>query len=350
MRTRLHRRGFTLIELLVVIAIIGVLIALLLPAVQAAREAARRSQCVNNLKQLGLAIQNYNDVNGSLPPSSTSGFPAGVSMNNFSMKVRILPFMEQTMLFNAFNQSLAYNVAQNGTATSTIVSGFLCPSDANKISRGMGSYAGHDFADTNYANNLGTCVTLTGNLQMDGPAYTIGSNLFGPPVTLALVVDGTSNTAMWSETLIGTGNTYGDRTSMWISPDTFNWSGTISPTMSGTIYGTLAQLAANCQASTKLGTFKTLGFSYSYEMVGVGGGYSHINTPNKKMCMFSNNNADPPGSSISSLIGPNSYHSGGVNVAFMDGSVHFIKDSIAQQTWWSLATMKGGEVLSASSY
>src|SRR5215211_1066775 len=116
------RSGFTLIELLVVIAIIGVLIALLLPAVQAAREAARRSQCTNNLKQLGLAVQGYIDVQGALPPTSASGFPTGVMMNDFSMKVRILPFIEQTIIYNAFNQSIAYNAAQNGTVTSTRVS------------------------------------------------------------------------------------------------------------------------------------------------------------------------------------------------------------------------------------
>src|SRR5450631_1463794 len=95
---KLHRRGFTLIELLVVIAIIAVLIGLLLPAVQADREAARRMQCVNNLKQLGLAAANYGDINGALPPTANaSGYV------NFSMKVRLLSFLEQTALFNSVN-------------------------------------------------------------------------------------------------------------------------------------------------------------------------------------------------------------------------------------------------------
>src|SRR5690242_1805253 len=106
-----HRRGFTLIELLVVIAIIAVLIALLLPAVQAAREAARRMQCVNNLKQLGLAVQNYADSNGALPPTYVQGggtVLADVPLlgyNNFGMKPRILPFMEQVAAYNALNFS-----------------------------------------------------------------------------------------------------------------------------------------------------------------------------------------------------------------------------------------------------
>src|SRR5579875_2250106 len=101
------RPGFTLIELLVVIAIIAVLIALLLPAVQAAREAARRAQCVNNLKQLGLAVMNYESSNGSLPPTgavSPSGNPLQ-NIGNFGMKVRLLPFLEQSSLFNTLNVS-----------------------------------------------------------------------------------------------------------------------------------------------------------------------------------------------------------------------------------------------------
>jgi prepilin-type N-terminal cleavage/methylation domain-containing protein len=138
MRALKSRSGFTLIELLVVIAIIAVLIALLLPAVQAAREAARRSQCVNNLKQLGLAIQSYGDINGVLPPTSATGFATGVKMNDFAMKVRILPFMEQATLFNALNQFLVYNMVDNGTATSTTVATFLCPSDGTMVDRGDG--------------------------------------------------------------------------------------------------------------------------------------------------------------------------------------------------------------------
>ncbi len=344
-----HRRGFTLIELLVVIAIIAVLIALLLPAVQAAREAARRTQCVNNFKQLGLAIQNYADVNGSLPPSSTSGFPAGVMMNNFSMKVRFLPFIEQQTLFNAFNQSIVYNAVQNGTATATNISAFLCPSDGIRVDRGMASYSGHDFGDTNYANNLGNCPTLSGN-KLEGPAYTIGANLFGPVVTLATITDGLSNTAMHSETLKGSGTAKAGPNALYVSSDSFSWSGSITPTITGNLYTTLQRLAADCQASKTFAKFATRGYSWSYEMVGVGGGYAHINTPNKKACVFSNNNSDPPGSSISSLIGAQSYHPGGVNVGFLDGSVKFVKDSVNPQTWWSISTTSGGEVVSADAY
>jgi prepilin-type N-terminal cleavage/methylation domain-containing protein/prepilin-type processing-associated H-X9-DG protein len=342
------RRGFTLIELLVVIAIIAVLIALLLPAVQAAREAARRTQCVNNLKQLCLAVMNYESANGSLPPTEATGFPSGVKMNNFSMKVRILPTMEQQSLYNAFNQSYSYSDVHNGTATSTVVNAYLCPSDGTRVHRGMAHYSGHDYADSNYANNLGNCVTCNGNI-LEGPAYVMG-DYFGPAVTLAMITDGLTNTALWSEFLKNSGQQTPVRGALYISSDPFSWTSPISPVVSGDLYSTLRTLSAHCQAATTLAKFQTAGYTWAFHEVGSGGGYTHIQTPNKKSCLFSNRNVDPPTTGIAGLLAASSYHPGGVNVAFLDGSVRFIKDSVNQVTWWSLATKAGGEVLSADSY
>src|SRR3954466_560279 len=152
----MRRRGFTLIELLVVIAIIAVLIALLLPAVQAAREAARRAQCVNNLKQMGLAVMNYADVNGALPPSAEDTLAV-----DFGMKSRMLAFMEQTTLFNAINFTRSWNQAagENSTVFRTSVNTFLCPSDGvfSNFTRN-----GVPVAGNNYGNNIGTTLSFNG--------------------------------------------------------------------------------------------------------------------------------------------------------------------------------------------
>ncbi len=130
----MHRRhGFTLIELLVVIAIIGVLVALLLPAVQAAREAARRAQCVNNLKQMGLALQNYHDTIGSFPMSYAASGPfvngATDTAPGWGWATMILPQMELTAVFNATNFGLAVEASRNSTVARTTLNGYLCPSD-----------------------------------------------------------------------------------------------------------------------------------------------------------------------------------------------------------------------------
>ncbi|MHC5543495.1 DUF1559 family PulG-like putative transporter, partial [Singulisphaera rosea] len=128
---RPRSRGFTLIELLVVIAIIAVLIALLLPAVQAAREAARRLQCTNNLKQLGLALHNYESSSGALPPPFIqSGSGSTITWSNgWSVHGRILPFMEQNALYDAMNFTQRYSTPFNSTITAMVINGFLCPSE-----------------------------------------------------------------------------------------------------------------------------------------------------------------------------------------------------------------------------
>jgi prepilin-type N-terminal cleavage/methylation domain-containing protein/prepilin-type processing-associated H-X9-DG protein len=337
------RHAFTLIELLVVIAIIAVLIALLLPAVQAAREAARRSQCVNNLKQFGLALQNYTDTNGALPPaSSTLGSTVLGGMNNFSKKPRILPYMEQNAIYNSLNMSYVQESAQNATNLTTQINVFNCPSDGNNPSStyavsGAGTLA---IAYTSYPDNLGTIHTNNGGMY-DGPGYDLGVSTYGPTLTLASVTDGTSNTASWSEIVRGRGGTT-------IQGPNQVYLMTI-PLPTANTYVPLVTYLNACKTSNTLPNpiFDYKGRIWGTDYAAQGGGYSHIMTPNLKACIFSGQSQ--PLQQTAMCVGASSFHSGGVNVGFLDGSVRFVKDSVSQQTWWGISTKASGEIIDGGS-
>ncbi|MDG3004358.1 DUF1559 domain-containing protein [Paludisphaera mucosa] len=329
---RKPRRAFTLIELLVVIAIIAVLIALLLPAVQSAREAARRMQCTNNLKQLGLAVHNYADVHGRLPIGRGVRPPQPytvASRYNFSGFSMILPFMEQSTIFSSINFNLTMTTQDgNTTAQRTVVAPFLCPSD--------GQVAPVESAGVNYRFSEGSSIaysyaeTDTGNTNTmlpapDGPFFAERS------LRLSQITDGTSNTGLTSERLLGDFN-QGIATP---SRDVYNTN--VFP-------ATPEEASQSCEAwdSTLVSTSGESGSGapwldgFLHTSI-----YKHISTPNKKSCYFRPTRL---------VMTVGSKHPGGVNVGFADGSVRFVKDSIDRNTWRALGSMNGGEVVSSDSY
>lgn len=359
MRTR-DRSAFTLIELLVVIAIIAVLIALLLPAVQSAREAARRIQCTNNLKQIGLALHNYHSENNCFPMGCSSGmWSLGTYKvkQNFSAHAAMLPQLELGAIYNAINfnwgsedstSRICYMI--NSTAENSVIKAFICPSDPN---------AGQpDHNGTPDTNNYYACVGTTTNwpnINNNPNAKSInwpstGMFTMQRPYGIADATDGTSNTIAFSEAVVG--NQALQMHQKFIGFNSVSGAGlALFLDARLNVPVTLAALDA-CSAVWTSGTGGRLD-------VQRGENWSH-----GCMAMTLFNTVSPPNayhgewthcSSINSGVLANfsnadSWHSGGVNCLMADGSVHFVKDSINNVTWWSLGTRGAGEVISSDSY
>ena len=347
--------GFTLIELLVVIAIIAVLIALLLPAVQAAREAARRIQCVNNLKQLGLAMHNYESTNGVLPPQMVLIFnnAGGVAWkSSWGASSRITPYLELGAVYNAINYTNKVSHPSNATAISTQLKVFLCPSEPNQQAFTSTSSAGvsSTYGVSNYGWCEGTWYTFGGFACQVPTPDAIGSNLRR---TFASFTDGLSNTLLGAEV-----KTY---TPAYHDCGTVPPPGPASPYAYPDIPTVLASIAAAPTSGCKVATAPS-GM--------LGGGHTHWSNGNSFYDGFTTalppNTRSPAGtpaldSDLSSededdggptyaAITSRSYHPGCVNAVFADGSVHTVKDSINYQTWRALGTVGGGEVISSDSY
>jgi prepilin-type N-terminal cleavage/methylation domain-containing protein/prepilin-type processing-associated H-X9-DG protein len=335
----MRRDGFTLIELLVVIAIIGVLVGLLLPAVQAAREAGRRAYCINNLKQIGLAVHNYHESLGSFPP----GQLLYMHWQDLSAQIFLLPFIEQQALYNAFNLADVYPLTglgpvlayypPNTTAARTQVAGFLCPSDSIRLTNPEGH--------TNYCGNSGSTpesseliTWANGPFVAAQPDDYRGCRVF----RFANVRDGLSATACFSERVLGIGTT--------------NQYDPMTPSTAVLVVGGPAD-ASNTAAyyqlcrsadpsSTPLvpnapapGMYWMFGYLSQTR-------YTHIAPPNQQNCEIGG-----PWDGERGAITASSRHPGVVNVLMCDGSVKNVKNSIAPATWWALGTMAGGEVISA---
>jgi prepilin-type N-terminal cleavage/methylation domain-containing protein/prepilin-type processing-associated H-X9-DG protein len=367
-----RRRGFTLIELLVVIAIIAVLIALLLPAVQAAREAARRIQCTNNLKQIGIALHNYHQVNDCFPPGSLAlflnGNPASpTSYNNHgpSPHARMLNFLEQQSLYNALNFSVGIfndtiGIAINSTVSITKVNAFLCPSSVAPAwnFQGGGTFLTNYRASGNsYFASVGSSLEFAAQQTggpPNGPFPYIGTK--GTVTSIAGVTDGTSNTIGFGEWKIGSGSPGTRAIQDIVFVGTFPGGtrrndGTLilpNPTLVANLPAWLGQCSTTWQAGGgRQGKTPTLGESWAFGLVG----YSQGNLVLGPNARYPNCNTEGTGTIESpGLFGLSSFHPGGANVLFLDGSVRFLKDSVNLQTVWALGSTRQGEVLSADTF
>jgi prepilin-type N-terminal cleavage/methylation domain-containing protein/prepilin-type processing-associated H-X9-DG protein len=351
--------GFTLIELLVVIAIIAVLIALLLPAVQSAREAARRSQCTNNLKQLGLAMHNYESSNNCFPPSGESTFYGSTPPQTqfvdggYGALPRLLTYMEGGASYNAINFSLDYNyiTGDNYTGCSTVIQIFLCPSANRQPAGGRDStgdpndpflkaqpvgYGVDDYGPTCY-----TDIDPLGQQFVPGGGATVVTPFRNKPTRAdGLLKQGKTSIA---EATDGTSNTIA------IGEDAGRDARFASPYTEQVMINTVATY--NPPRNVPAGQRRYWRWADPDTSFGVSG------APNNKFRPMSSPAGlqyDPANTTAGNNAGANdelfSYHPGGVNVLMGDGSARFIKDSIAVTVLRSLVTLKGGEVISADSY
>jgi prepilin-type N-terminal cleavage/methylation domain-containing protein/prepilin-type processing-associated H-X9-DG protein len=368
MQSRTHR-GFTLIELLVVIAIIAVLIALLLPAVQSAREAARRIQCYNNLKQIGLGLHNYHSTHGSFPLGLTKAWSDGYggslqSWGSWGPSAQLLPYLEQQPLYNSANfnwvcwWSSGWPI--NSTVVNTTLNAFICPSDGLSPVPIPAS----DLKNSGNLNNYHASVGTTTNYSVgESPGFPLSpdtTGIFtqvGRVYGLQSITDGSSNTIAYGEALVGLDSA--QQGVRWRDGPVIatKWAG------GGPFYdanqnpqAVMADLQA-CQGglvaetTTATSSFNDKGARWA---MGDGGLvlFVTIVPPSSNQYTFAccYMNGTGSGCDGGTYQNTSSNHPGGANFLFCDGSVHFVKSSISMTTYWALGTKANGEIVSSDSY
>jgi prepilin-type processing-associated H-X9-DG protein/prepilin-type N-terminal cleavage/methylation domain-containing protein len=306
MNRKTRSRGFTLIEALVVIFIIAVLLALILPAVQAAREAARRMQCANNLKQVGIAINNYMAIN--------SVFPPGQGGHSESFQVTILPYIEHSDIYNSMNFQIQVDDGANFTQITTTLAVYLCPTDP---------FQSHG-ASTSYAGNCGDALYFSHYNGLFASTDSRTDHIVSP----SHITDGLGNTAAVAEWLIGDPRfKERSRTQYYFAN-------------SGGVYGR-DQFANECIYLKNLIPDTTVikGKRW-YTGLWSRSLYDHFLPANSPSC------TNAMLSEVYGTCTAGSRHPGGVNVLFADGSVHFINLNVSLNVWRGLGTRDGGEVVS----
>lgn len=339
----MRQRGFTLIELLVVIAIIGVLVALLLPAVQQAREAARRTDCRNRLKQLGLAIYNYESTMNRLPPTAIVHQNANGSLwtSYIGPHARILPFIDQANLYGIIDLNTSYGAGVNRDAVGRVIPIFLCPSEPNQHTEDHATFG--NVGGVNYAFCMGDWYVWEG--------FNTGAN--GGPRTRSAF--GVNLARRWADFTDGTSNTL-------LMSEVKNWQPYVRDC------GPLSQIndpnnipSTDADPMTVVPEYLATGCSFFpnghtqwAEMAVHHNGFTTAWTPNKVTPggpggtfpdVDINSARERIGGPTYAAITARSYHVGGVHSLFGDGAVRFTSSSIDGRVWRALGTVSGGEVV-----
>ena len=337
LRRPVSRRGFTLIELLVVIAIIAILISLLLPAVQQAREAARRTQCKNNLKQIGLAVHNYLSSHSVFPPSYCIGALKG---GTWSIHARILPYVDQANAYKMADLTVGYSDAPN--STNGITSQFLpfnrCPSEVN----GINSATTPSYFPPNYAYNLGPWKVFTPASTNLADGGTPGNGAFAPNsnFTTAHFLDGTTNTLCASEVKCYTNNIGNDAAATDTLPTstTIISSGTLTLAVPGSVGG---------HREWTDGKVHETGFTTTFPpntRVQIPGPTGTVEG-DYISCKERGTSATCAGKPTYAAVTSRSFHTGIVNSLLMDGSTRSFSENIDVNVWRALGSRAGGEVI-----
>jgi len=316
-----RRSGFTLIELLVVIAIIAILIGLLVPAVQKVREAAARAQCQNNLKQIGLSIHNYESTNRRFPVGGLSSpLATGGVASNASALIQLLPYVEQANIYNQADLNMSMQAARNDPLITTQeVPIFICPSDpsSGKIS---------NYGRSNYMACIGASATVSNTNATTGGAFHRPAGTTTPGAAKGFrileITDGTSNTAAFSE--IKRGPMSGTTPVELIVYNITTIPSDTAPT--------------GCNVTSGASTFSYAGGEYFRASVMWTGFYNHTVTPNDKTYNYCVDSG-----LLKGHIGARSFHTGGVNVVFCDGSVRFVSDNVDATTWARVGARGDGQ-------